>query len=320
MTDLMSGQVPDETIMSLLTAWREKGETREELLGAAQILREKAVRIEGFSAPENAVDNCGTGGDGSGTFNVSTTAAFVVAGADVPVAKHGNRSVSSKSGSADVLEKLGIRLDFSPAQVADCLTQTGFAFFFAPVFHPAMKCVAAARKKMGTKTIFNLLGPLINPVRVSRQIIGVYDPAKMVMMAEVLKSLGSTHVWLVHGADGLDEVTLSAKTHVVRLHDGKIDEFDIDPVRLGLNYISLEAMKGGDVAVNTIMTEGILSGLECPQRDMVLLNAAAALVVAGRARELEEGLTIAGHSIDRGLAKGVLSKVIAYSQASKVAL
>ena len=305
------GRVSEDEIVAFLSALRDKGETLPELLGAARVLRDACVKVS--VSPDNLVDTCGTGGDAQGTFNISTAAAFVVAGAGVRVAKHGNRAISSQAGSADVLEKLGVRIELEPVQVRQCLVEAGFGFFFAPRFHPAMKNVAAARKKIDTRTIFNLLGPLVNPASPLCQVIGVYDPHKMTLMAEVLKALGSRHVLLVHGDDGLDEITLTAKSRTVELKDGKIVEGEIDPRDLGFEFCSAQDLKGRDADYNATMMKGLLEGYESRLRDAIVLNAAAALMVSGRAGSLEEGLTIADHSLDQGRAYEVLKDVIRIS-------
>ncbi len=313
MKSLMSGQAAEPEVVSFLTALRDKGESKDEIAAAVRVLREFSIKVNVH--PDNLVDTCGTGGDHAGTFNLSTAAAFVVAGAGVRVAKHGNRAVSSQAGSADVLEALGIRIDLEPAQVRKCLVECGFGFFFAPRFHPAMKNVAAARKKIGTRTIFNLLGPLTNPATPLAQVIGVYDPKKMVLLAEVLKDLGSRHVLLVHGEDGLDEVTLTGKTHVVELDQGRISECEIDPKALGFDPVAPEKLKGKDAAHNAFLLKGILEGFESPLRSAVLLNASAAFVASGRALSWEEGITVAEHSLDQGHAHQVLKDAMRLSNA-----
>lgn len=311
MKEIMSGKVPDEEIISFLTLLRDKGETLSELLGAVRVMREFSVKVNVNT--DNLVDTCGTGGDEKGTFNLSTAAAFVVAGAGVRVAKHGNRAVSSKAGSADLLEAVGVRIELEPVQVRKCLQEAGVGFFFAPRFHPAMKNVGPARKKIGTRTVFNLLGPLTNPTTPLFQVIGVYDPSKRLLMSQVLKELGSRDVLLVHGQDGLDEITLTGKTETTRLREGKITEGEFDPKDLGLDYCSPAELKGKDAASNAALLKGLLEGYECPLRDAVLLNAMAALVVSGRAKDWEEGFSIAGHSIDQGKALNALKNLIRVS-------
>lgn len=311
MKQIMSGKVPDEEIVSFLTLLRDKGETLPEILGAVRVMREVSLKVN--VNQENLVDTCGTGGDNKGTFNISTATAFVVAGAGVRVAKHGNRAVSSQAGSADVLEKLGVKIELEPVQVRKCLVEAGLGFFFAPRFHPAMKNVAAARKKIGTRTLFNLLGPLTNPANPLCQVIGVYDAKKMVLMAEVLKGLGSRHVLIVHGADGLDEITLTGKSRVTELKEGEISDWEIDPEKLGLNLCKPEDLRGRDADHNAMILKGLLEGFESPLRDAVLLNAAATFYVAGRATSLEEGMTVGEHSLDQGRAYEVLKDLVRIS-------
>ncbi len=311
MREIMSGKVPEEEIVRFLVLLRDKGEIMSEIKGAVRVLRECMVTVAVNS--ENLVDTCGTGGDSQGTFNLSTAAAFVVAGTGVRVAKHGNRAISSQSGSADVLENLGVRIELEPIQARRCLVEAGFAFFFAPRFHPAMKHVSLARKAVGTRTIFNLLGPLCNPANPKSQVIGVYDPKKMTLMAQVLRDLGSEKVLLVHGSDGLDEITLTGKTHYVALTQGKISEGEIDPESLGLELCRPEDLKGRDAAYNAVMLRGLLEGYESPLRRAVVLNAAAALMVSGRAASLEEGLAVADHSLDQGRAYEVLKDAVRIS-------
>lgn len=311
MKEIMAGKAPEEEIVAFLTRLRDKGEVLAELLGAARVMREFSVKVN--VNPDNLVDTCGTGGDTKGTFNISTAAAFVVAGAGVRVAKHGNRAVSSQAGSADLLEAAGVRIELEPIQVRKCLQEAGFGFFFAPRFHPAMKNVAAARKKIGTRTIFNLLGPLTNPANPLTQVIGVYDRRRMLLMAQVLKELGSRHVLFVHGEDGLDEVTLTGRTFVMELSEGKITESEVDPADLGFEYCSLDDLKGKDAVYNATLLKGLLEGYECPLRNAIVLNAAAALTVSGRAKDLEEGITVAEHSLDQGKAYEVLKNLIRIS-------
>lgn len=311
MKEIMAGKVAEEEIGSFLTLLRDKGETLPEILGAARVMREFSVKVN--VNPENLVDTCGTGGDGKGTFNLSTAAALVVAGAGVRVAKHGNRAVSSKAGSADLLEAAGVKIELEPVQVRRCLAEAGIGFFFAPRFHPAMKNVAAARRKIGTRTIFNLLGPLTNPANPMTQVIGVYDRARMSLLAGVLKDLGSRHILLVHGEDGLDEITLTGKTFVVSLLEGKITESEIDPRNLGFEYCKPRDLKGGEAPENATRLKGLLEGYVSPLRDAVLINAAAALFVSGRARNMEEGLAIGEHAIDQGKALQALKELVRIS-------
>lgn len=311
MKSVMTGGEKEDDIVTFLTLLRDKGEIMAELKGAVRVLRECMVSVS--VNPENMVDVCGTGGDARGTFNISTAAGFIVAGAGIRVAKHGNRAVSSQAGSADVLEKLGVRIEIEPVQVRKCLVEAGFGFFFAPRFHPAMKKVSEARKRVGTRTLFNLLGPMVNPANPLTQVIGVYDRKKMPLMAQVLRDLGSTRVLFVHGEDGLDEITLTGKTYFVALAGGKIAEGEIDPEALGLELCTLDDLKGRDASYNALMMKGLLEGFESPLRTASMLNAAAALMVSGRAGSLEEGLTIAEHSLDQGRAYEVLKDVVRIS-------
>ena len=311
MKAVMSGQVSEENIISFLTLLRDKGEVLSEVLGAARVMREFSVKVA--VNQENLVDTCGTGGDAQGTFNISTAAAFVVAGAGVRVAKHGNRAVSSQSGSANVLEALGVKIDLEPIQVRQCLQKAGMGFFFGPRFHPAMKNVAAARKKIGTRTIINLLGPLTNPTNPLFQVLGVYDPQKMILMAQVLKELGSRRVFFVHGVDGLDEITLTGKTKMVELNEGKITEWELDPKNFGFEYCSLKDLKGRDAVNNATFLKGVLEGYVSPLRDAVILNAAAAVKVSGRAQEWNEAIEVAVHSLDQGKAYQVLKDLVRVS-------
>ncbi len=305
---IMKGEMSEEDIISLLSEISTRGETEEELFQAAQVMREFAVP---FSVnTDNLVDTCGTGGDERGTFNLSTAAAFVVAGAGVRVAKHGNRAVSSKSGSADVLEKLGVRIDVEPVVMRQALAETGIAFLFAPRYHPAMKHVAAARRKLGKKTIFNLLGPLTNPARPLHQVVGVYEAKRMSLLAGVFGRLGAKHVLLVHGDDGLDEVTLTGKTQVVEWRDGKISEWSFDPRDQQLDYCPDLALQGRDAEYNALLLKGVLEGFEGPLRNATILNAAFALVAADRAVDVGEGMRLAEKSIDTGEAFGRLKRLI----------
>jgi len=267
------------------------------------------------AAPPDAIDVVGTGGDASGSFNISTCAALIVAGAGVPVAKHGNRALSSRSGAADVLGALGVKIDLAPEVIARCIAEAGIGFMFAPAHHPAMKNVAATRVEMGTRTIFNLLGPLSNPAGVKRQMIGVFSKQWTQPLAQVLKTLGAECVWVVHGSDGLDEITTSGPTTVTALQDGEIKNFEISPEELGLRKVKPEALRGGDAAENAAAVKNVLQGKPSAFRDVALLNAAAALVVAGKAKDLKDGLHAAAHAIDSGEAEGRLDRLIAVSNA-----
>jgi anthranilate phosphoribosyltransferase len=307
---MMSGEATPSQLGGLLMALRVRGETIDEITGAVSAMRAKMLKV---NAPPDAIDVVGTGGDGSGSVNVSTCAALIVAGAGVPVAKHGNRALSSRSGAADVLSALGVRIDISPQQVSRCVTEAGIGFMFAPAHHPAMKNVNPTRVELATRTIFNLLGPLSNPAGVTRQMVGVFSRQWVLPLAQVLKNLGSETVWVVHGSDGLDEITLTGSTFVAALENGAIRSFDVSPEDVGLKRVAGEALKGGDAAANAIALRNVLAGLPSPYRDVALLNAAAALVVAGRAKDLKEGLTLGTRSIDDGAAAERLKRLIAVS-------
>lgn len=306
MTELMEGKLTDAQVGSFLTALRMKGETVEEIAGAARVMREKSTTI---NAPKGTVDTCGTGGDLSHTFNVSTTTAFVVAAAGVPVAKHGNRSVSSKSGSADVLEALGIKIDLLPKKVEECLAKTGFGFLFAPLFHPAMKYAVGPRKEIGVRTIFNVLGPLTNPAGAENQLLGVFSDRMTESMASAVGSLGLRHAMVVHGKDGLDEITVSDKTIVSEFKDGEVTTYTLNPVDYGIPLANCETLVGGDSEENANITIQVLTGESGPRRNIVLLNAAAALYVSGQAPSIGKGLEMAEKSIDSGAALKKLNEV-----------
>ncbi|PXF57790.1 MAG: anthranilate phosphoribosyltransferase [Deltaproteobacteria bacterium] len=296
---IMEGEATPAQIGALLTGLRMKGETVDEITGAAKVMREKAVRIHVNLAPgESLVDTCGTGGDGAQTFNVSTTAAFVVAGAGVKVAKHGNRSVSSRSGSADVLEALGVNLALSPEDVARAVETIGMGFMFAPALHPAMKYAIGPRREIGIRTIFNVLGPLTNPAWANVQLLGIYDPMLTRPLAEVLGRLGSKRAWVVHGEGGMDELSLLGKSVVAQWDKNEVREFVIRPEDAGLKPCKAEDLKGGDAKENARILIDIISGEKGPKRDMVLLNAGAAIFLANRAKSLKEGVLLAAESID----------------------
>jgi anthranilate phosphoribosyltransferase len=291
-------------------ALRVRGETVDEITGAVTAMREKMLRV---AAPPDAIDVVGTGGDASGSYNISTCAAFIVAGAGVPVAKHGNRALSSKSGAADVLGALGIKIDQTPEQVSRCITDAGIGFMFAPAHHPAMKNVGPTRVELGTRTIFNLLGPLSNPASVKRQMIGTFSKHWIEPMAQVLNNLGSECVWVVHGSDGLDEITTAGPTSVAELKNGKVRTFEITPEDAGLARVKPDALKGGDATENAKALLDVLKGKKNAFREVAVLNAAAALIVAGKAENLKEGATLAAKSIDSGEAEGRLDRLIAVS-------
>ena len=304
---MMSGSASLPQIAGFLMALRVRGETVDEITGAARTMRAKATPV---TAPPGAIDTCGTGGDAKGTYNVSTCTAFVVAGAGVPVAKHGNRAVSSKSGSADVLAALGVNLDIGPDVVGRCIAEAGVGFMFAPAHHAAMKHVGPARAELATRTIFNLLGPLSNPAGATRQVIGVFSRDWLVPLAEVLRNLGSEHVWVVHGSDGLDELTTTGPTFVAELKNGAVDAFEVTPEDAGLPQAAPEDLLGGDADANAEAIREVLAGTPSPFRDIVVLNAAAALVVAGKAATVLEGAQQAAQAIDSGAAKERLERLV----------
>jgi anthranilate phosphoribosyltransferase len=273
-------------------------------------MREKMLRV---AAPNDAIDVVGTGGDASGSYNISTCAAFIVAGAGVPVAKHGNRALSSRSGAADVLAALGVAIELSPEAVGRCITEAGIGFMFAPAHHPAMKNVGPTRVELGTRTIFNLLGPLSNPAGVRRQMVGVFSRHWIEPLAQVLRNLGSEAAWVVHGSDGLDEITISGPTHVAALEHGEVRTFTIAPEDVGLTRVKPEALRGGDAKDNAQALMDVLKGRQGPYRDVAILNAAAGLVVAARTKDLRHGVEMATKSIDSGEAEGRLDRLIAVS-------
>lgn len=299
---IMSGEATPAQMGGFLMALRVRGETVAEISGAVATMRAKMLPVK---APANAIDIVGTGGDASGSYNVSTCAAFIVAGAGVPVAKHGNRALSSKSGAADALAALGVNIEIGPDAIAACISEAGVGFMFAPLHHSAMRHVGPTRVELGTRTIFNLLGPLSNPAGVKRQLVGVFAPQWVEPVAEVLKELGSDSVWVVHG-DGLDEMTTTGATQVAALENGKIRTFEVTPEEVGLPRADPQALKGADAAHNAAALRAVLSGEKNAYRDIAVLNAAGALVVAGKARALAEGVDIAAHAIDNGSALSVL--------------
>jgi anthranilate phosphoribosyltransferase len=304
--EIMEGKATDAQIGAFLTALRIKGETVEEITGAARIMREKATTIK---APDGVLDTCGTGGDMSHTFNISTTTALVVAGSGVPVAKHGNRSVSSQSGSADVLEALGVKIDLSPPKVEKCLFDTGFGFLFAPLFHPAMKYAIGPRQEIGIRTIFNILGPITNPAGAKRQILGVFADKLTEILAMVLGNLGAVDAMVVHGEDGLDEISISNRTKVSRFKEGKTENFYIKPEDFGIMRSGIEFIHGGSKQDNAAITLSILNGEEGPRRDIVLMNSAVALMVAGKTEDFKTAFDIAKDAIDSGRALEKLEEV-----------
>ena len=311
-TDIFSGDITDAQIGAFMAALATKGETFEELAGAAQAMRRKAQRIQ-VSSP-TVVDTCGTGGDGAKTFNISTTTAFVVAGCGITVAKHGNRSISSQCGSADLLEALGVKIDLQPELVEEAVSEVGIGFMFAPVFHGAMKYAAKARKEVGLRSIFNMLGPLTNPAAANCQLLGVFAPELTEMFANALKLLGARRAFVVHGHDGLDEISVCAPTRVSELNDGMIRTYDIDPEQFFGKLADPEELRGGDPQLNATITKSILSGDQGPKRDVVILNAAASLTAAGTSKDLREGIRLAEESIDQGAAASKLESLIKFTQ------
>jgi anthranilate phosphoribosyltransferase len=307
---MMSGEATPSQMGGLLMALRVRGETVDEITGAVAAMRGKMLRVQ---APADAIDVVGTGGDGSGSVNVSTCAAFIVAGSGVPVAKHGNRALSSRSGAADVLASLGVKIDLSPDKVGRCLKEAGIGFMFAPSHHPAMKNVGPTRVELATRTIFNLLGPLSNPAGVKRQMVGVFSKQWVQPLAQVLKNLGSDSVWVVHGSDGLDEITLTGPTSVAALENGSIRSFEVTPEDAGLTRSSPGSLKGGDADANAVALRSVLDGKASPYRDVALLNAAAALIVAGKAKDLKEGVAIGAKTLDSGAAAAKLKHLVAVS-------
>jgi len=311
---MMSGEASPAQTGAFLMGLRLRGETVDEIAAGAEIMRAKAVRVV---APEDAIDTCGTGGDASGTLNISTAAAFVVAACGVPVAKHGNKAQSSKSGSADVLAALGVSIELDAEAVGRCIAEAGIGFMFAQRHHGAMRHVGPVRVEMGTRTIFNLLGPLSNPAGARRQLIGVFARQWLEPLAEVLQQLGSTKVWIVHGSDGLDELTTTGASHVAELANGHITTFTVEPEALGLARVDPAALKGDDPATNARALEDLLKGQPGPYRDIVVLNAAAALVVADKAADLKEGVAQAIAAIDSGRAMDRLNRLRALARPSE---
>jgi anthranilate phosphoribosyltransferase len=328
MTEVLTGQCSDAQIAALLVALHMKGETVEEIVGFAEAIRAAAIPIElhadsvldasgtGRDAlRDSLIDTCGTGGDASGTFNISTATAFVVAGAGVRVAKHGNRSVTSKCGSADVMEALGVNIQLPAAQIAACLEQVGIAFLFAPAMHSAMKYVQTARLELRLRTVFNLLGPLTNPARATCQVVGVYSVDLVEKLAEALSMLGLRRALVVHGSDGLDEITITGPTRIAELREGQVHSYEVTPEEFGLQRATLEDIAGGDAALNATLIRDVLGGKKSARRDVVLLNAAAALVAAGRTDHLRDAIPLAVRAIDSGAALAKLEALIAFAVA-----
>jgi anthranilate phosphoribosyltransferase len=312
MQQVMDGSAPPAALAGLLSALAMKGERPAELVGFARTMRANAVKL---SSPVGEVfDTCGTGGDRSGTFNISSAAALVVAACGVTVAKHGNRSVSSRCGSADVFEQLGVNIAAAPAVVERTLREAGIAFFFAPTFHPSMKHAAATRRELGIRTAFNLLGPLTNPAGASRQIVGVPRSELTELLARALLMLGSTRAWVVHGADGIDEISTTGYTKVSECRDGAVQTFYVHPADFGFEKAAPDDLKGGDAAANADIVRGVLDGVRGAARDVVLLNAGAALFVSSRAESVSAGVTLARAAVDAGSARATLDRMIRSSQ------
>ncbi|MFO0773644.1 MAG: anthranilate phosphoribosyltransferase [Nitrospiraceae bacterium] len=309
---IMDGQATPAQMAAFLMGLRVKGETVEEIAGAVRTMRAKAARIRVGAA--NVVDTCGTGGDGAHTFNISTTAAFVVAGAGMTVAKHGNRSVSSKCGSADVLSALGVKIDLPAERVAECIEAVGVGFLFAPLYHSAMKHCAATRQEMGIRTLLNILGPLSNPAGASLQVVGVYDARLTELLARVLVHLGAQHCFVVHGMDGLDEITLTGKTMVAEGKAGVVKTYYVEPKDFGIERAPKKELVGGSAEDNAAITREILQGRKGPKRDIVCMNAAPALVAGGIVKTLREGCEVAGRTIDSGRAIAKLDQLVAYTK------
>ncbi|MFI5359712.1 MAG: anthranilate phosphoribosyltransferase [Halanaerobiales bacterium] len=317
MNIIMEGGATDSQLAGFLVGLSMKGETIDEITAAARVMRDKAISIK---SNRDLIDSCGTGGDCKGTFNISTTVALLMAAAGLNVAKHGNRSVSSKSGSADLLEALGVNINLSPDQAEQCLDEIGIAFLFAPHFHRAMKHAAGPRKELGVRTIFNILGPLTNPARTKYQVMGVYDPELVSPLAAVLRNLGVKSAMVVHGAGGIDEFSLAGENRVAYLHNGEIEEFYITPEEVGLERVGLEELLGGTAEKNKEITLAILKGERGAKRDVVLFNTAAAFLVTGLADDWREGIELAAEMIDSGKALRKLEEMIEYTNSLEVVL
>ncbi|HTE87828.1 MAG TPA: anthranilate phosphoribosyltransferase [Terriglobales bacterium] len=322
MSQILAGRCTDVQIAALLVALHMKGETVEEIVGFAEAIRGAATPLTihqhstldvSSTGRDALVDTCGTGGDASGTFNISTATAFVVAGAGVRVAKHGNRSVTSKCGSADVMESLGVKIDLPPERLASCLEEVGMAFLFAPSLHSAMKHVQSARRELRLRTVFNLLGPLTNPAHASAQVVGVYSAELVEKLAEALSMLGLHRALVVHGSDGLDEITVTDPTRVAEVREGTVRTYEVTPEEFGIKRARIEDLAGGDAAANAAIIREILSGKKSPRRDVVILNAAAALVAAAKADHLADGVAPAERSIDSGAAAGKLDALVRFT-------
>ena len=314
--EILTGAAPASLVSALLVALRMKGEVAGELVGFARALRNRVERVECGPDPRPLVDTCGTGGDGAKTFNISTAAAFVVAGAGARVAKHGNRSISSRCGSADVLEQMGVRFPLSPDRVAECIDRVGIGFMFAPAHHPAMKHVQPIRAELKMRTIFNLLGPLANPAGVARQVVGVFEEQAVTLVAEALGELGIERGLVVHGSDGLDEITTTGSTAAAQIEVGRVTFLTLEPEDFGVQRVSAAELGGGDQQENASIIRAVLAGEPGPRRDIVLVNAAAALVTAGGAASLAEGMILARESIDSGRAREKLRQLVKFTVAA----
>jgi anthranilate phosphoribosyltransferase len=322
MTEVLTGKCTDAQIAALLVALHMKGETVEEIVGFAEAIRAEAIPLElhknrtldvSGTGRDALVDTCGTGGDTSGTFNISTATAIVAAGAGVRVAKHGNRSISSKCGSADVMEALGVKIDLPPARIAACLEEAGIAFLYAPAMHSAMKYVQPARRELRLRTVFNLLGPLTNPAQATCQVVGVYSAELVEKLAEALSMLGLHRALVVHGSDGFDDITISGPTRISEVREGQVHTYEVTPDEFGLRRSSLEDIAGGDAAENAALIREVLSGKISARREVVILNSAAALVAAGRADHLRDAVPLVANAIDSGAAAAKLEKLIAFT-------
>lgn len=308
MNEIMTGQATEAQIGSFITALRLKGETVDEITGAVMVMRDKAMKID--AGDGTVIDTCGTGGTGLGAFNISTASAFVVSGAGLKVAKHGNKAVSSRCGSADVLKALGVNIDIAPDKVENCIKEIGIGFLFAPLFHGAMRYAIGPRREIGIRTIFNILGPLTNPAQANHQVLGVYDEGLTETLANVLNNLGAKKAFVVHGMDGLDEITITTKTKVSELSNEKIKTFYVEPKDFGIKQASLELIKGGSIKDNVRIVKDVLEGKNGPHQDVVLMNASSALVVGGIAKDFKEGVKLAKKSIESGKAKTKLENLI----------
>ncbi|MBD8890712.1 anthranilate phosphoribosyltransferase [Roseibium litorale] len=307
---ILSGEATPSQLGGFLMALRVRGETIDEVTAAVDTMRSKMLTVK---APQDAVDIVGTGGDSTGSYNISTCTSIVVAGCGVPVAKHGNRSLSSKSGSSEALAQLGVNIDIGPDKISECIDKAGIGFMFAPLHHSAMKHVGPTRVELGTRTIFNLLGPLSSPAGVKRQMLGVFAREWVEPIAEVLRNLGSKHVWVVHGSDGMDEITTTGVSYVTELKDGNLRSFEIHPSDAGLPLARIEDLKGGEPEENARALREVLQGARNPYRDVVLFNAAASLIIAGRCETLPEGVALAAQSLDSGAAADRLERLVAVS-------